>query len=358
MGAPATIDLEALLATIPGDQPAGASVRYAGPFDEIEEARRSDDGLEKGDWVTAEKKADWNKVRAVASETLATKSKDLQLAAWLLEVLIRQEGYAGLRDGLHLIREMSTRYWDGLHPLIEDGDTTVRAAPLDWINTKLTELVRTIPLTQGDGLSWRRWEESRQVENAGRQSAEAMAALVAEGKITAAQFDEAVAATPRAFYEPLFEDVEQARAEVQAVGEWFDAKLGKEAPSLRDLRQAIIDARDLLEGIVKKKRELEPDYDPNAAAAPDGGQTSAARRASGNLTLEPFDRADAFRRLKAVAAFFRQTEPHSPVAYLVERAIRWGEMPLEKWLQEVVKSTDVLGQVRETLGLPDDTPQG
>ena len=58
------------------------------------------------------------------------------------------------------------------------------------------------------------------------------------------------------------------------------------------------------------------------------------------------------RRLAAVAAFFKRTEPHNPLAYLVERAIRWGGMPLEEWLREVVSSDDILGRIRETLGLP------
>ena len=61
--------------------------------------------------------------------------------------------------------------------------------------------------------------------------------------------------------------------------------------------------------------------------------------------------ADAIRRLAAVAEYFHRTEPHSPVAYLVQRAVRWGEMPLEAWLQEVIHDEGVLGQVRETLGL-------
>ena len=69
--------------------------------------------------------------------------------------------------------------------------------------------------------------------------------------------------------------------------------------------------------------------------------------------LMPQDRADAIRRLAAVAEYFRRTEPHSPIAYLVQRAVRWGEMPLEEWLRDVIHDENVLGQLRETLGLKD-----
>jgi type VI secretion system protein ImpA len=69
------------------------------------------------------------------------------------------------------------------------------------------------------------------------------------------------------------------------------------------------------------------------------------------MSLEPQDRADALRRLAAVATYFRNTEPHSPISYLVQRAVRWGEMPLEQWLEDVIHDAGVLSTVRETLGL-------
>ncbi len=61
-------------------------------------------------------------------------------------------------------------------------------------------------------------------------------------------------------------------------------------------------------------------------------------------------RQDALKRLSDVAEFFRKTEPHSPVSYLVQRAVKWGNMPLDNWLQEVIKDETVLGNLRETLG--------
>lgn len=61
-------------------------------------------------------------------------------------------------------------------------------------------------------------------------------------------------------------------------------------------------------------------------------------------------RADALKRLAQLAEFFRKTEPHSPISYLVTRAVKWGNMPLETWLQDVIKDETVLFQIRQTLG--------
>jgi type VI secretion system protein ImpA len=164
MPSPLTLDFDALLAPIDDDHPAGQSVRYAGPYEAIQEARREDDNLDRGDWMRATKVADWAGVIATATDTLATQSKDLQIAVWLVEALIKRHGFAGLRDGLRLLWELQERFWDSLYPEIEDGDLEFRAAPLEWMNEKLAIPIRQIPLTQGlngERYSWFDREESR-----------------------------------------------------------------------------------------------------------------------------------------------------------------------------------------------------
>jgi hypothetical protein len=92
-----------------------------------------------------------------------------------------------------------------------------------------------------------------------------------------------------------------------------------------------------------------------------GGGGGGARRAftGDGVPLDPVDRQDAIRRLQAVASYFHRNEPHSPIGYLIERAIYWGNLSFDKWLQEVVKDDGVLGHVRETLGIkPPEEPSG
>ncbi|MES2320902.1 MAG: type VI secretion system protein TssA [Pseudomonadota bacterium] len=61
-------------------------------------------------------------------------------------------------------------------------------------------------------------------------------------------------------------------------------------------------------------------------------------------------RAQALAQLRSVAEFFRRTEPHSPVAYLADKAAMWGEQPLHVWLRGVVKDDAVFAQLEEMLG--------
>ena len=60
-------------------------------------------------------------------------------------------------------------------------------------------------------------------------------------------------------------------------------------------------------------------------------------------------RRQALAQLREVAEFFRRTEPHSPVAYLADKAASWGEMPLHVWLKRVIKDETILSQVEELL---------
>jgi type VI secretion system protein ImpA len=60
----------------------------------------------------------------------------------------------------------------------------------------------------------------------------------------------------------------------------------------------------------------------------------------------------ACAHLGEIAGFFRRTEPHSPVAYLLERAIVWADMPLEQFLAELIRDESTLSSIRERVGLP------
>ena len=362
----------------PGDQPrpiseskpSGESLRYAGTYDAILQARHADDNLNQGEWKREAKVADWATVTKIASEALAFKTKDIQVAAWLTEALAKQHGFAGLRDGLECLGELQRHFWETLFPEPEDGDLDVRSSVIEWLNDKLAIAVREIAITQpidnAAAYSLLRYQESRTVDELGRRNREAMQAAIGEGKITVEQFDKAVGAGSRNFYEGLFVDIRQSIKQCEKLAEVVDEKFGPDAPGLMGVRKALQDCADLVEGVVKKKRELEPDpaatetsvngngsnYEDLEARDERAGhqvQTKLRPQASSEVT----DRAEALRQLQVIAEYFHRTEPHSPVSYLVQRAVRWGQMPLEKWLTDVISDQGVLTRVRETLGIKD-----
>jgi type VI secretion system protein ImpA len=357
MASPETVDLAALMAPIPGDSPAGESLLFSDVYDKIQQARRTersqfDDGDARG--------PDYKAVVRLTTEALTARSKDLQAAVWLADALARTDGFAGVRDGLHVLRVLHETYWETFHPVVEDGDLGMRANRLAWLNESgegrdsLAVAIAFIPLTDplsGVEYGWAQFRESRDVDNLAKQSAEKYERALAEGRITGEKFDAAVAAGSRRFYERVAADVTAALEEATKLQEIILARYTGDAPSLLNVKGALEEVHHVLERIVEEKRRLEPDPiqdQGGAESVTSAGPGVVMVRATG---IDPVDRADALRRLGAVAAFFRRTEPHSPVAYLVQRAIRWADMPLDVWLREVVANDDVLSRVKETLGI-------
>src|SRR5687768_1068945 len=98
------IDIAELLQPIPGDNPAGEPLRYQGTYDRIADARREDDPtLSQGIYKSTLKRADWTTTESICIEALTKRSKDLQIAGWLLESWLHLYGFAGVTSGLHVL---------------------------------------------------------------------------------------------------------------------------------------------------------------------------------------------------------------------------------------------------------------
>lgn len=337
---------EDLLNPIAGDNPSGQDVRYDTKllvYDKIKEARREDDNLAQGAWEHERKVADYAQVRKLAQEALATRSKDLQLAAWLTEAALRTEGFPGLRQGLVLCHGLIDKFWDTLYPPIEDGDPELRAAPLDWLGSALEIPLKNTPLVLA-GYDWFKLKESKVVgyEDQAKtdKDKKARAKLLAEGKLAPEAFDKAFVETPKAFYAQAEKDLDSCLAALKSLDELCTAKFGDAAPSLGKLQIALEEVRHTVHGLLEKKRETEPDpvEETPAAVATDGAGSAAAADGtvphSGVPTIvfsvmtssEPADRREVIASVARAAAFLRKREPHSPAPYLMMRGLRWGEL--------------------------------
>ncbi|MCC6345457.1 MAG: type VI secretion system protein TssA [Bryobacterales bacterium] len=372
------LDLEALLAPIAGDNPAGQSLFATTILADLREYRRSEDVGNLGEWAPAEAKtANWNKLDKVAIDTLTNKSKDIRVAGHLMESKVVQKGFPGLRDGLRLIREIQERYWDLFYPALtapegeedeyeDDNPIEVRAAALGQIDRLMVMPVRSIPSTkpQGGGNVYSQvdWDQANYVDNLKGKQQEAYDQAISEGQPTGELFARAVSLTPVSFYQKYVEDLDECHEELRLLNELIEQRYQdtEQLPILSGVRGAIEGiermVRDIekIHGKLRKSDEVEEEQTGEAEGEDVGVARKAAFTGEG-IPLEPVDRADAMRRLQAVAAYFRKAEPHSPIAFLIDRAIHWGNLSLDQWLMEVVKDQAVLGAVRETLGLNPDT---
>ena len=338
------MDPAALLAPISDASPCGDDLSFSAEFDAIQDLRRADDPtLDQGEWVTALKVADWAGVQAKCADVLATRSKDLRVAAWLTEASARLDGFAGLADGLALCDGLCERYWVELYPRIDaDGDTEERSGNLRWLLSQVQELSRQMPVLRQGARSYSLQDmETAQANARAGAGAEPGDSSSSPPPLLPEQIAAARRATPAAFFATNLADAQRALVALDRLQALADARLGAEGPGFSAARRALEDA-------VHGVKLLAPEADALAGSVNGAeGESVGAHAGTGAIR----SRADALRQLRAVADFFRRTEPHSPVAYLAERGAQWGEMPLHEWLRSVVKDEGVLGQVEELLGI-------
>lgn len=371
-------DLELLLSPIPGDTPAGQDLRYEGTFDRIKDARfDEDDNLSRGIWERPLKRADWNEVAGIAEEAVVSRSKDLQICAWLMEAWIHLHGFEGAREGLRLLQGVCDRYWDSMYPSAEDAE--YRIAVIDWVDDKLSTALKFNPITMPtvDGLpsySWWEWESACFREQAARQQP---ASVRKPGKpdkeppLTPSIIEQAMASSPAEFVHALYALLNELLDLAASFDKTLDAHFPTNAPSVRKFRTVVSSIRDWIYpqlgqfAIVPSSpvTEIVPAANDEAplvlAAAAGAGANvmpttaiTAAPQPSSSVTQGPIrSRAEAYQRLAEAADFLQRTEPHSPTPYLVRRAIQWGNMDLKDLLPQLIRNGQVLSDVAQLLNI-------
>lgn len=359
MATPDLLDFDQLLNPISAENPSGEDLKWDSVYEEIKSARKQgnrdllDDGVE-------ETPPNWSLIVELATSAIATRSKDLMVGAWLAEALMSLHGFAGCRDGFKLLNELLERFWDTVYPEVpEDGDLERRLAPLLWCATadrggKLPILLRESPLipNSSDGvINWNYWESSFRIKPKGDSETEEMfAARKQRSDEQAKAYQEAMRAASRDTIQDLSDDLHAAMAEVNRFSDILQHRFDRLAPGVSDLRKAIEDCTDIADRTLKEKGGSDSSTEGAADASPQDGNTGASW--GGGVSAGAIrSRQEAFNRLEEIANYLRQVEPHSPVSYLVQRAVNWGRMPFEDLLQELLKDTTVRAQVGELLGI-------
>ncbi|MGA8152322.1 MAG: type VI secretion system protein TssA [Terriglobales bacterium] len=331
-----------LLKPIEGPNPSGVSLRYDPVYDKIKEARREEDQPPPGMTEQDRKVADNTMVIKLTTEALATKTKDLQLAAWLTEALLKQRGFAGLKEGLLVCCGLLETFWDSIYPEPEDGDLQARSAPLGFVGTKLDIPLKLVPVVVKLNYGTFDYQQSREIgyeDQAKTDEAKAKRAqLIKEGKLAPEVFDKAFEETPKKFYAQAEKDLDNCLQTLARLDKFCDEKLGSEGPSFGPLKSGLEASRHIIHGFLQKKREKEPDPVEAVETAP-GDNAGAAGGTAGDAgpvrtgvlisvetSSEPPDRLEAIRKIAEAAAFLRRREPKSPASYLMLRGLRWGEL--------------------------------
>ena len=349
-------DIGALLDGISRDAPSGQNLKHNGIYTAIKAARSADDpSLPMGQWEHDLKAADWDEVTRLSLDALASKSKDLQIAIWLLEAQVNKWGFAAIGPCINFIQLLCEQFWVSLYPEIDDGDIEYRTNLIAWLNEKLQPTIKQLPITgvrSDTWYSWADWEMATQYEQLPPETRKKMQ----EEFLQTQTIVSAIIATPLEFYQDIFGDLKLAIMALEDFSQSLDNLCGQYAPSIAGLSSLLEEIHDTLYSHVKHRgleaAASEPAVEEELSA---DGLDNSNNGGNGNGPIR--NRTDAYARLAEAAEYLSHDDPHSPVPYLVYKAIEWGQMNTAELYQELFIQYQGQLNIFEVMGLELDPKQ-
>jgi len=338
---------ESLLQPITADQPCGENLEYTdlASFDTYRlfgQSRPLDAPAEAGSsWVSRPLTSpEWIEIRDKARDALS-RSKDLRLLAYLGTALIRTHGVSGLSATLNVASEWLNTHWAQIFPLLEDDNAIDRRSALSLFTDPMVIVdgLRRVPL-----VSSRRYGTFtlRDIDVATHLLQPAKGEAVADENHIAAAFG----AMPIAELTQVHENVSSAVAALHKIDDTMRESGGAEAAPNFELLSAQL-AR--MSQVLRAQLASHPERSGDAAPGVETGAASAGAAEGPALSGVVKSRQDAIRALDAVAAYFRQTEPSSPIPMFLERAKRLVSKDFLEVLADI--APDALAQARVAGGL-------
>ncbi|MCB8876977.1 type VI secretion system protein TssA [Acidisoma silvae] len=359
----------ALLVPFDSDAPAGVDPRgdtsplsrYFRLRDARADARAGERGFEQ-DGRGVQTDGHWQRVEENARAILIDVGKDLEVAAWLTEALVRRQSLPGLAAGATLMTGLVRDFWSGgLFPSKDEDGEDPRGIPLAGLNgvsgdgTLLQSLRMTVLFYRADQTAVTLWQYEQAEDVEGLGDAARKKRRLAAGIPSLTALDSDARSLGQSHLQATRDDAVAALIAWDSLGKEMDAVLGVDAPPTSRIA-------GILQKIIRVADKLAPrqlgTVDPSTAPAEDAmlmditdpndleKQTIIADNTTTLVT-----RDDMLRNLLTVAEYFRTHEPHSPLSYALEEAVRRGRMSFFELLQEVVPDLGTRSVILSQLGI-------
>jgi len=360
-----TTVLDEYLNPITPENPAGEDLKYDVVYDQIREAMREEDpGLPLGVWIRAIKYADWSKTADLCTNALKNRTKDLQISAWLIQAWMHQNGMTGITQGLQLLLALTEKFWDDAYPKIApDGDMGFRISPFLWINDKLSAHLQFVAITQpqapgemaytfADWISVSKLKDLYQVPDRPKQAGP-LDQVGSNIPPTLLDFSTNLDRTPTAFLQDLQQQVALCVQTCQSLEKFLEEKDPADPMSFFRLKNFFQDLTAFLTQTLYERAPVSnaPPAAPMptlAPASPDGGASLPPPAA---MTADLRGRDQAYQTLSDAADFLTKIEPHSPVPYLIKRAVSWRDKSFMDVLQEMMGNSADVASLHRILGI-------
>lgn len=345
------LDAKALLKPINEKIPTGEDVRSSSStqtlYLKLRDARQAARAIERQSMQGVEggSNPDWQTVCDQAIELLSTYTKDLEITAWLCEALLRLHGFTGLTEGFLLIKNYIENYWDYLYPMPDEEGIYSRVAPLVGLNGNdmdgtLIVPIAKLPLTQGEIYSLWQFQQAMELL---KISPEKREQRIAAGSYTLEMIEASAAETSPEFFQALLQEIKICLHAFEDLDEILNQKCGADAPPSSRIRGKLQECLNAVQAISKKSLGKTVNIEKNTVPLSENVDNHEA-------PIQP-EREEVLRSILKAANFFRQCEPHSPLPYLLERAVRWGKTPLPALWRELIEDEQAWNRLRHLTGI-------
>ena len=366
MSSEAIIDITSLLEPVSEESPVGTDIREdsspTSPYYTIRDARNSARSAERNsmfDGRSSEADEKWREILEMAPAILKNNSKDLEIATWYTEALIRRYGFQGLKTGFSLIRQMLEMYWENLYPLPDEDGIETRVSPLTGLNGEGAEGVLIAPIRNAyitedhQPGPFNFWQYKQALDIQKISDEESRAAKTSKIGFSLDDIEKVVADSSEAFFINLRDDVMACIQDYRAISRLLDEHCGSnDAPPTSNIINTLEETLGIIKHIGKYKL---PDESSNEDDFIDDDSSSTSAASQSSKVGGPIKtRSDAFRNLVEISNFFRKTEPHSPISYALDKAVKWGDMSLSELMRELIPDSSSLNYYSSLTGVKTD----
>ena len=348
----------------------GEDLMFDPRIDAIVAARQEDDPLlAQGNWVTELKVADWDFVKNQCAELLSDTSKDMKLALWYVDALSHTDHLAGISQGLSLLQALNDEYWLTMYPPLdgEEDSMDIRAGLLSWFVKALMDDIKQLSLadTKLESYDYNYYLTARDHDKQRQQNPDSETS----NQLTLSDYNHAIKNSNETWQKALMSNLNKVTEQWQALTDQLNDLMGMDAPVFAPVT-------DLLMALKQHLHPLLPEYadttnsisqegvadtvnstDDHESTKSNGNKSLASTK---NVTLTDFNpsnrdhqsnRQQALKLLAQIQEYFATNEPHSPVTFLLGRAIDWADMPLDQWLAHIIKNEDQLSMISDMVGI-------
>ena len=261
---------------------------------------------------------------------------------------MRKSGFQGLKDGFSLIRQLIENFWEqGLYPVEDEDGIETRVAPIAGLNGEgadgvLLSPIRNSFITEDASYEpYSLWQYQQAIDISRLSDERKQHDQIERIGFSMENIDKAVANSSSEYYSNLYQDIEVCLTEYQAIDKLLTEFCGShEAPPSSKIIELLQDAKGAINHIAKAKLPIITDTsdvdEESDSEQLDEQATSSAASQNSAVTNALNSRDDAFKQLNTIAEYFKKTEPHSPISYMLTKTVKWGNMPLEELMKELI----------------------